>query len=173
MRKLAPAFLFDLTIWMTLFTLLVIGRAFDYWASGVALGFIEPGTIRTSPQAPFQWDHMSLYLQEIFLFNIILSFVAAPIFALEDIICKFKIQQSSGTYAVRGIKLPVRWQWTRNILAAYFIILIFFQIYNALLAFAFKFSFPYIAIPLFAAMLFIGWHMLNRLCPSIDRPQQG
>ncbi len=136
----------------------------------MALGFIEPGTIRTSPQAPFQLDHMSLYLQELFLPYIKLSFVAAIILALNYTICKFNIQQSSGAYAVRGIKLSVRWQWTRNILAAYFIILIFFQIYNALLAFAFKFSFPYIAIPLFVAMLFLGWHMLHRLCPSIDRP---
>ncbi len=171
MRMIAPAFLFYLTIWMTLFTLLDIGRLFDYWASGVALGFIEPGTIRTSPQAP--WDHMSLFLQELFLPYIKLSFVVAIILALYDTICKFKIQQSSGAYAVRGIKLSVRWQWIRNIFVAYFIILIFFQIYNALLAFAFKFSFPYIAIPLFVAMLFLGWHLLNRLCPSIDRPQQG
>ncbi len=150
-----------------------IGRTFDYWASGVALGFIEPGTLRTSPQSPFQWDHMTLYIQLFLVPYLRLSFLGAFAIAIAHAIWKYRIQQSSGAYAVRGIKLSVRLHRSRNALFASFIILILFQIYNTLLAFAFKFSLPYIAIPLFAAMLLLGWQLLNRFCPNIDRPQQG
>ncbi len=173
MRKIAPDFFFEVPLWWTLFMFLDIGRTFDYWASGVASGFIEPGTMRTSPQSPFQWDHMTQYIQLFLVPHLRLSFISALAIALAYAICKYKIQQSSGAYAVRGIKLSVRLQRTKNILVASFIILILFQIYDTLLAFAFKFLLPYVAIPLFAAMLLLGGQLLNFLCPNIDRPQQG
>ncbi len=116
---------------------------------------------------------MTQYFQLFLLQSIKLSFWSAFVFALTYAIWKYLILQSSGAYAMHGIKLSVRLQRSKNILVASFVIWLSFQVYNTLLAFAFKFSFPYIAIPLFVAMLLLGCQLLVRLCPSIDRPQQG
>ncbi len=147
----------------------LLGMSFNYLASGTTLGFIEPGSIRASPNASSLVDYVYVMLYASwpatgFLF---LGANLVAYFSIRDM----RMKQHNRETSIRPRIRKYLHSFGRRICFAAFLIMLLFELYGASLAFAFNFTLPYISITLFAAMCYACWHALEWLAANFSHRQ--